>query len=138
MALAAKILYDHLPEDRARLYALKDRFIQGVSDLPDTRINGFTGEDAAPHVISLSVRGVRAEVLLHALEDREIYVSSGSACSSNRPHVSDTLTAIGVPAEDLDSTIRISTSVLTAEDDIDACVSALTEIVPMLRRYKRH
>ena len=82
--------------------------------------------------------GVRAEVLLHALEDRNIYVSSGSACSSNRPHLSETLKAIGVTGDALDNTIRISTSVMNSMDDMDAAADALKEIVPMLRKYTRH
>ena len=91
----------------------------------------------APQVLSLTVPGVRAEVLLHALEDRNIYVSSGSACSSNRPHLSETLKAIGVRGDELDSTIRLSTSVMNTMEDMDAAADALLSIVPMLRRYTR-
>ena len=138
MALAAKLLYDHLDEELDKLYAMKETFIQRVSAMPGMRINGLTGRESAPHVISLSVEGVRAEVLLHALEDKGIYVSSGSACSSNRPHISATLSAIGTPDKLLDSTIRISTSVMNTQEDMDAAAAALEELVPLLRRYTRH
>lgn len=137
MALAAQMLYDHFDEDQERLYEMKERFIRGVSEIPDVRINGLTGRDSAPHVISLSVSGIRAEVLLHALEERGVYVSSGSACSSNHPQLSPTLQAIGVPRELLDSTIRISLSVMNTDEDIDLAVEALKYYIPFLRRYTR-
>ena len=62
----------------------------------------------APHIVSVSFEGVRSEVLLHALEDQEIYVSAGSACSSNKPAISATLKSIGIKKELLESTIRFS------------------------------
>ncbi|MCI2048952.1 MAG: cysteine desulfurase [Lachnospiraceae bacterium] len=137
MALAAGILYGKLDEDLDKLYTMRESFTARVSRIPDVHVNGLPGRGSAPQVISLSVRGVRAEVLLHALEDRKIYVSAGSACASNHPHVSETLRAIGCPAEDLDSTIRVSTSVMNTQEDMDCAAQALEEIVPMLRRYSR-
>ena len=86
----------------------------------------------------MTVPGVRAEVLLHALEDKGVYVSAGSACASNRPHVSSTLSAIGLGAEGLDSTIRISMSVMTTKEDMEDAASAMEELIPFLRRYTRH
>ena len=90
-------------------------------------------------MISVSFRGVRSEVLLHALEDREIYVSAGSACSSNRPETagSATLRAIGLDKELLGSTLRFSLSVFTTREEIDYTLHALHELVPMLRRFTR-
>ena len=139
MALAADMLYRDLEEERAKLFRMKKSFAEKIASLPDVQLNGPQDEvSGAPNVISLSVKNVRAEVLLHALEDRGIYVSSGSACSSNRPHTSSTLTAIGLPKEYLDSTIRISTSVMNTEEDIDDTVRALQELVPVLRKYTAH
>ena len=54
------------------------------------KINGLTGRESAPHVVSVSVRGIRSEVLLHALEDKNIYVSAGSACAARKPQPSAT------------------------------------------------
>ena len=105
--------------------------------LEDIRFNGKTNEESAPHIISVSIRGVRAEVLLHALEDKEIYVSAGSACASNRPHVSETLKAIHLENELLESTLRLSMSVFTTKEQMDYTIQALCDIVPMLRRYSR-
>lgn len=138
MALSAKMLYDHLDEDVDRLYALRERLIGQVQAIEGVHVNGREGRGSAPHVISLSVEGVRAEVLLHALEERGVYVSAGSACSSNRPHLSETLKAIGTPKELLDATIRLSLSVMNTEEEIDAAAAALAELIPFLRKYTRH
>ncbi|MDO4284718.1 MAG: cysteine desulfurase family protein [Eubacteriales bacterium] len=138
MALAAQLSYQTLEEDQRRLRAMKTAFVERVSRIDGIRFNGRTDEKSAAHIISLSAEGVRAEVLLHALEDRGIYVSSGSACASNRPHISETLLAIGTPKEYLESTIRISTSVMNTPEDLESAAAALEELLPMLRRYTRH
>ena len=88
-------------------------------------------------MVSVSFDGIRSEVLLHSLEERGIYVSSGSACSSNHPAVSGTLKGIGVKRELLDSTLRFSFSVFTTEEEIRYCAGVLAELLPMLRRYRR-
>ena len=137
MALAAKMLYDRFDEEMDRLYGMKEFFVSEVQTMEGVHVNGLTGRASAPHVISLSIDGVRAEVLLHALEEKGIYVSSGSACSSNRPHISDTLLAIGTPKQYLDSTIRISTSVMNTREDLQAAADALRELLPFLRKYTR-
>lgn len=135
---AAEEIYENLDSHVATMRELKSYFIKTVCDkLPDISVNGKTDDDCAPHIISLSIKGVRAEVLLHALEDKDIYVSAGSACSTNRPHVSDTLKSIGLDTELLDSTLRFSMSVFTTKEEIDQAIEALEAVVPMLRRYSR-
>ena len=138
MARAAELVYGNLNAERDHLYALKQRFIEGVTQIPEVKINGLTGTDSAPHVISVSVRGVRAEVLLHTLEEKGIYVSAGSACASNKPAISATLKAIGVERDLLDSTIRFSLSIFTTEEEIDYTLKAMYDCIPMLRKYARH
>lgn len=137
MARAADLMYAKLDEDVEKLYGLKERFITGLEKIEDIKINGLTNRESAPHIVSVSVRGIRSEVLLHALEDRGIYVSAGSACASNKPMISATLKAIGVERDLLDSTIRFSFSVFTTEEEIDYTLKALGEMVPMLRKYTR-
>ncbi len=137
LARAAELVYAHLDEDMDRMYRLRTMFVRGVGELEQVRVNGCPDGEGAAHIVSLSVRGVRSEVLLHALEERGIYVSAGSACSSNKPQTSATLKAIGVERELLDSTIRFSFSVFTTEEEIRYTIQALSEIVPMLRRYTR-
>ena len=138
MALAAKMLYDKLDEEVIGLYELKQYFVEGLNKIPDTQVNGFTDGRSAPHVISFSVRGVRSEVLLHALEDKGIYVSAGSACASNHPQTSKTLKAINLDKSLWDSTIRFSMSVFTTKEEIDYTLQTLYDMIPMLRRYTRY
>lgn len=137
MARAAELVYKGLDNDMERMYSLRDMLIEGVSRIEDVKVNGCHGREGAAHIVSLSVRGVRSEVLLHALEERGIYVSAGSACASNKPQTSATLKAIGVEREMLDSTIRFSLSVFTTREEIEYTVQALCEMVPMLRKYTR-
>lgn len=120
-----------------RLYALKDRLAQGLLQLPEVRVNGPQGRDGAPHIVSASFAGVRSEVLLHALEEKGIYVSAGSACSSHHPGVSSTLAAIGLEPKWRDGTLRFSMSMDTTEEEIDTVLQALAELLPFLRRFTR-
>ena len=135
---AAAEIYEDFKDKQDRLYALKERFIREVTTIPGVSVNGKTGRDSAPHIVSVSVEGVRAEVLLHSLEDKQIYVSSGSACSSNKPAVSRTLKGIGLKQNLLDSTVRFSFSVHTTEEEIDYAADVLKTLVPALQKYTRH
>ena len=137
MAEAAAECYENLEEKIDRLYALKDRFVNQVSALEGTKVNGHTGRDSAPQIVSVSFRDVRSEVLLHALEEKEIYVSAGSACSSNKPSVSRTLKNMEIDKELLGSTLRFSFCFDTTEEEIDYCIKELGELLPVLRRYVR-
>ena len=120
------------------MLSVKKRLSAGLNKLEGVTVNSGTGQDSAPHILSASFEGVRAEVLLHALEERGIYVSSGSACSSNHPSVSGTLKAIGVRQELLDSTIRFSFGIYNETEEADICVAALAELLPQLRRFRRY
>lgn len=133
-----EIYIDH-EKNTDRLYKLKELFINKVKELEGININGVMENirETAPHIISVSFEGIRSEVLLHALEDRKIYVSAGSACSSNHPKISGTLKAIGVKKELLDSTLRFSFSIFTTEEEIIYTIDELRGIVPILRRYGR-
>ena len=119
------------------LYTLKERFVEGLKEIDGVTVNGKPGRDSAPHIVSVSIDGVRSEVMLHTLEDRGIYVSAGSACASNKPAVSATLTAIGLKKNLLDSTIRFSFCGDTTEEEIDYALSVMQEVIPMLQKYTR-
>ncbi len=137
MAKAVEEVYANLEADTDRMYELRRMFTEEVGRLGQVGVNGLPGRQSAPHVVSVSFAGVRSEVLLHALEERGIYVSAGSACSSNHPDTagSATLRAIGLPKELLSSTIRFSFSVFTTQEEIRYTLQALQELVPALRRY---
>lgn len=140
LGLAAEKMYEDQSAKEEQLYRRKRYLIRLLRELEGVHINACTEdniEQTAPHIISASVEGVRSEVLLHALEEKGIYVSSGSACSSNHPGISGTLQAIGVKEEYLDSTIRFSLSVDTTEEELEYAVAKLKELLPVLRRYIR-
>ncbi|MBD5466295.1 MAG: cysteine desulfurase [Lachnospiraceae bacterium] len=138
IAKAAELLYKHLDRDTERLYELRRYFIGELLQMDDVYINGPLEEGAAPHIVSASIKGIRSEVLLHALEERDIFVSAGSACASKKHTVSATLQAMQIEQALLDSTIRFSFSIYTTKEELDDTLKALREIIPMLRRYKRH
>lgn len=148
---AAFDAYESLDKNREKMYALKEKLIRGLLELDNVRVHtlGSSGENipdlhekilkTAPHVVSCGFEGLsRSEVLLHALEDKQIYVSSGSACSSNHPDISGTLKAIGVDGKYLNSTLRFSFAPTTSEEEIDMTLEALKELLPVLRKYTRH
>ena len=137
IAKAAEIMYANYDEDTKRLYELKKCFIEGVKKIDNVIVNGPDCMDGAPHIVSVSFSGVRSEVLLHSLEDKEIYVSAGSACSAHKPQPSATLMAMGVPKDLLSSTIRFCFSVYTSKEEINYTLQALYDIIPMLRKYTR-
>lgn len=136
---AAMEAYRDFEEKRDYLLKLKKYFMDEVSGLPDVVLNSLPGDEGAPHIVSVSFRGVRSEVLLHALEEKGIYVSSGSACSSNKKlPVSTVLKEIGMERELLDATLRFSFSRYNTEEELAYCVGVLRELLPVLRRYARH
>lgn len=138
IARAVEKIYSNLDEEVERLYGIKEHFINGVEKIDGVRINGLRGRESAPHIISVSIRGVRSEVMLHALEEKGIYVSAGSACAARKPQTSETLKAIGVEKDLLHSTIRFSFSVFTTMEEIDYTLQTMYDTIPMLRRYARY
>lgn len=140
IGLAAKIMNERQEEKREQMYNGKEHLISLLSQIEGVHVNAIDRtaiRESAPHIVSASVEGIRSEVLLHALEERGVYVSSGSACSSNHPGISSTLKAIGVREELLDSTIRFSLSCQTTTEELEYAVDQLRELLPVLRRYVR-
>lgn len=136
---AAAEYYENHSAKIEAMYELKSYFAERVSEVPGAHINALSGDvhKTAPHIISVSFDKVKAEVLLHALEEKGVYVSSGSACSSNHPGISSTLKAIGVKKELLDSTLRFSFCLSTTREEIDYAIECLKELVPMYSRFTR-
>lgn len=133
MGKAAEIMYNNMPINTEKMESVKRRLIEGA-----TKIEGVTSNSGeAPHIASLSFRGVRSEVLLHALEEKGVYVSAGSACSSNHPAISGVLKAIDLDEKLLDSTLRFSFSEFNTIDEADYTVEKLKELLPVLRKFSR-
>ena len=137
LGLASKMIYQDLEMKTALMRELKAYFIKGLEEIGDTTVHGVTDDGSAPHIVSAGIAGVRSEVLLHTLEDKGIYGSSGSACSSNHPAVSGVLKAIGTPREYLDATLRFSMSEFTTKEEIDYTLETLYNCIPMLRKFTR-
>ena len=137
LAKAVELVYKNLDQDTEKLYHIKKAFVEGIQRMEGVVVNGHTDETGAPHIVSVSIKGVRSEVLLHALEDKGIYVSAGSACAARKPQPSATLRAMGISQELLGSTIRFSFSIFTTMEEIDYTLQTMYDIIPMLRKYTR-
>lgn len=137
LGAAAKEIYENFDKNIEHLYELKERLAEGLRSMDKVLINGMELREGAPQILSASFPGIRSEVLLHTLEDRGIYVSAGSACSSHKRKASGTLSAMGMGKEQKESTIRFSFSEENTLEEVDYCLEVLNEVVPMLRRYAR-
>ena len=138
LGVAAKMVYTDFDEKIEHMYQLKERLAEGFLKLPDVRLNGMEIREGAPQILSASFLGVRSEVLLHTLEEKGIYVSAGSACSSHKRKAAGTLSAMGMEAAQRESTLRFSFSEENTFEEVDYCLEVLGQVLPMLRRYSRH
>ena len=135
-AAAEEIYRDHAGKVE-HLVKLKNHMITRMGEIPEATVNSRMDLESAPQIVSVGFAGVRSEVLLHALEEKGVYVSSGSACSSNHPAISGTLKAVGVKKELLDSTLRFSFGMFNTLEEVDYAVDVLKELLPVLTRYRR-
>ena len=135
-AAAEEIYRDHAGKVE-HLVKLKNHMITRMGEIPEATVNSRMDLESAPQIVSVSFAGVRSEVMLHALEEKGVYVSSGSACSSNHPAISGTLKAVGVKKELLDSTLRFSFGMFNTLEEVDYAVDVLKELLPVLTRYRR-
>lgn len=136
---AVKVIYKNRSEKNAYLYELKKYMIGRLSELDDVVIHGSREDTkSAPHIINVSFVGVGSEVMLHTLEDRQIYVSAGSACSTHKRARSATLTAIKAASEQMDSAVRFSFTEENTKEEVDTVIDVLKQVLPMLRRYRAH
>lgn len=110
--------------------ALKNRLLARLDRMENIGIN--SGEDCVPNIINFSVRGVRSEIMLHSLEEREIYVSSGSACSRGKP--GGVLSALGVSDKDADCALRVSLCADTTAEEIDFLCDNIEKGIERFRR----
>lgn len=145
---AAKEIYEGFEMKVQRMYELKQFLLREISKLEGIFINGLPMESTedflmehirqtAPHIVSVSISGIKSEVLLHVLEERGIYISTGSACSSHHPQPSATLNAIGIPMDLMSSTIRFSLSENTTREEIVYTMEQIEDVLPILRKFTR-
>lgn len=138
LGVAAKMVYTDFDKKIEHMYQLKERLAEGFLKLPDVRLNGMEIREGAPQILSASFLGVRSEVLLHTLEEKGIYVSAGSACSSHKRKAAGTLSAMGMEAAQRESTLRFSFSEENTFEEVDYALEVIGQVLLMLRRYSRH
>ncbi|SJZ38836.1 cysteine desulfurase family protein [Selenihalanaerobacter shriftii] len=132
---AIRLTTNEIEEKVAKMQELKKKLADGItSNLDDVEINGPKLEDGAPHILNVSFKGLKGEVIVHALEEKNIYVSTGSACSSKGSSPSHVLTAMGVAKEDMEGAIRFSLSTFNTEAEIDYTIEKIIEVIPKLRK----
>ena len=140
-ASAAQYVYENLDINYSNLKNIKNAYLQGIKNLNDKYGNiyltGPSDDNSSVHIINIIFKGIRAEVLLHSLEEDGIYVGTGSACSSHSKEKSKVLTAIKIPSEDLDSSIRISLGCDNTLDEVKTVIDTLDVKIPLLRKYLR-
>lgn len=126
----------HREEWVAHMAALKAYLLGKLSDIPDMRI--FSPADGAPHILNLAFPGMRGEVLLHLLEQKEIYISTGSACSSHKKRAGSRVhQALGVPADITQGVVRLSFCPENTEEEMETAAAAIKEALAGFRGFIR-
>ena len=140
MALASKIANNKMKENYEKVLQIKKKFIDKLKDIDNIKINSLLNEDFSPYILNVSFRGVRGEVLLHYLEESEIYVSTGSACSSKEREKiggSYVLKTLGLSRDEISGGIRFSFSDDNDEAEVDYVIDILEKGLKFLRRIKK-
>ena len=137
MAEACDYVFTHFNELTHHYRACKDYFIHHLfHEIEDLHINGPKSAEGAPHIVNIGFKDIKAEVLLHALEHNNIYVSSGSACSSNKAHELGVLEAIGNKGDDRDNALRFSFGIDITEQDLNTVIDVINKQIVLLRKFK--
>lgn len=136
LGAASKIAQECMEESFAHVQKLNERLKNGILERIDNVVIN-SGKESIPYILNVSFLGIKAEILLHALESRGIYVSAGSACSSNAPSPSRTLLAMGRSKKEIEGALRFSFSRENTEDEIDETLAALEKEAAAIRKYVR-
>ena len=138
LANSAEESYKNILEHSEKVREVKKALWEGIlSNIPNVSVNGDSIENANPYVLNVAFKDIRSEVLLHALEEKDIYVSAGSACDSRKKALSHVLSAMNVSPELIEGSIRFSFSRFNTVSEAEKCVAELCKVVPMLRRVQR-
>ena len=137
MEIAVKAYIDNFQPWHDAMYRVKCRMAANLSQIKDVVLNGPSVEAGAPHILNESFLGVRGEVLLHALEQEGILVSTGSACSSKKTEKNRILHAVGIDGTRQEGAIRFSFSPFNTIEEVDYACEKIENTVTFLRKYKR-
>lgn len=120
--------------DNSKLIGLRNLMKERLSSIPNIKING-SDEYNSGSILNVSFVGIKAEILLHTLEAKKVYVSTGSACSSHKPQPSHVLSAMGLDKKEIEGAIRISFDNLNTEDEVIKAAEIIEKEVAAIRRY---
>ncbi len=135
---ACELIKKDFKDEVNKLNSLKIAYSNKLKErIEDISINSMLDENGAPHILSVSFKDVKAEVLLHYLENYDIYVSTGAACSSKSKSENRTLKSIGLSDKFIDGTIRISFGYFNNIEDVDYTVDKIKECVEDIRKIVR-
>lgn len=139
MAFSAAVsdFAEHREEYLSSMLAVKKRLYSNLSRIRDVRLNGPEPDKAAPHILNMSFMGVRGEVLLNALSEKGLYVSTGSACAAHKRGKNRILNAMGITGDRQDGAIRFSFSHFNTVQEADVAAGLIEEQVSFLRRFRR-
>ncbi len=135
-AKACELKFKAKDADNARMTELKARFLNKLTSALDDVVVNSPGASLCS-ILNLSFLGVKSEVLLHVLESKGIYVSTGSACNSKKNKFSYVLKAMGLKDNIIDSALRFSLSAFTTAEEMDYAADVLIKEVPILRKIMR-
>jgi cysteine desulfurase len=135
MAKALRLYLNKTKTQKGMLETLRTEVFAKLSKIDGIELN--SSMSGAPHIVNFSVPGIKPEVLIHALEEKEIYVSTRSACSSKTAEISHVLAAVGMTTIRARSAIRISLSFETTKEQIDVFLNELQTEVPKLKQVMR-
>ncbi|WP_312699099.1 cysteine desulfurase family protein [Sedimentibacter sp.] len=130
---ACRLLYEDFEEERNKLNELKLLYAKRLTDeISDIRINSLLNGEGAPHILNVSFKNVRGEVLVHFLEQKGIYVSTGSACSSKSKN-NRILEAVNIDKEYIEGSIRMSLGFFNNPDEAEYVVTNIKQAVKEIR-----
>ena len=135
---AAQMTFEEMESRYDKVLELKKYFVERLNEIKDIRINGEI-DGFSPYILNVSFLGVRAEVLLHLLEEQNIYVATGSACTSKSraAHGSYVIKSLGLSNKEVESAIRFSFSYENTKEEVDYTIDVLKKSLMFLRRVKR-
>ena len=135
---AAQMTFEEMESRYDKVLELKKYFVERLNEIKDIRVNGEI-DGFSPYILNVSFLGVRAEVLLHLLEEQNIYVATGSACTSksSAAHGSYVIKSLGLSNKEVESAIRFSFSYENTKEEVDYTINVLKKSLMFLRRVKR-
>ena len=134
--LATELTAGLMESNYKKVSELKEYFVEHIrSNFQEALIN--SSEEALPYIVNVSFPNLKSEVLLHHLEQKNIFVSTGSACSSHKSSNSHVLKAMGISSGYIDGAIRFSFSAANTEEELKTTIEALKEIIPVISIKRR-